>query len=285
MRRRDAAASNSRAMKGSGVIRLAVDFAIRLYRLRGMIYLLAKRDLVSRYVGTLGGPIWAVAQPLATVFVFWFVFAVGFKARGPSNTPFVLYFLAGYLPWLLFTEALNASASSVIANSHLVKKTVFPTEILPLVQVASSTVTHLILLVILMALLAAMGGHLSWTAPQILYYYLCLVSFELGLAWLLASLHVFSRDVGQILVVALNLWFWVTPIVWSPGVLPESVRPLLTLNPMFYVVEGYRNSLLYQIPIWRDPAATLRFWAIVLPCLLSGALVFRRLKPEFADVL
>lgn len=265
-------------------MRALVAFPLELVRLRAMIWAMARRELAARYAGTLGGMVWAVLQPLAVVGVFWFVFSVGFKAQGPGGAPFITYFLAGYIPWLLFSEVLQTSVPSVVANAHLVKKTLFPTQILPLVQLVSSGVTHAVLLVVLLAGLAA-GGALSATAPHVVYYFGALCCLTLGLSWTLAAIQVFHRDVAQILTVVLNLWFWLTPIVWTEDVMPAEFRWAIDWNPVHYVVAGYRGALMGGLAPWHDPVAALRFWVVALPALMLGIFVFRRLKPDFADVL
>lgn len=246
---------------------------------------MAKRELAVRYVGTMGGPLWVFLQPLATVLVFWFVFSVGFKAQGPSGTSFVLYFLPGYIAWLLFAETLNSNINSITGNSHLVKKTIFPTEILPVVHLAVSSMTHLVLLIILLMVILAHGEVFRLTFVQIVYYYGALACLSLSLSWMLAALQVFHREVGQVASVVLNLWFWVTPIVWVKEIVPQQFHWVINYNPVYYVVEGYRRSLLYGIPMWDDLAATLRFWEMAIPIFLFSVYVFGRLKAEFADVL
>ena len=116
-------------------IKRLTHFLTNIYRHRHMINIMARREFETRYVGTHGGALWAITHPLALVVIFWFVFSVGFKAQGPGNTPFVLYFVSGLVPWLMFNEVLGASTNGVTGNVHLVKKTIFPTEILPLVFV------------------------------------------------------------------------------------------------------------------------------------------------------
>lgn len=256
-----------------------------IYEYRSAINAMVRRELSVRYVGTMGGPLWVILQPIATVIVFWFVFSIGFKAQGPSKISFILYFLSGYLPWLLFSEALNASIQSIVGNSHLVKKTRFPTEILPLVHLTASSFTHLILLVCTMVAILAHGMSLHVTFFQIIYYYGALACLALGLAWMLAALQVFHRDVGQVMAVVLNLWFWVTPIVWNREIMPQQYDWVINYNPVYYVVEGYRQSLLYGIPMWNDPDSALHFWGMAIPIFLLGVHVFGRLKAEFADVL
>ncbi len=261
------------------------SFLRNIYEYRSAISSMVRRELAVRYVGTMGGPLWVILQPIATVIVFWFVFSIGFKAQGASKTSFILYFLSGYLPWLLFSEALNASIQSIVGNSHLVKKTIFPTEILPLIHLAASSCTHLILLVCTMVAILAHGMSLHVTFFQIIYYYSALACLALGLAWMLAALQVFHRDVGQVMAVVLNLWFWATPIVWNREIMPQQYDWIINYNPVYYIVEGYRQSLLYGIPMWNDPDSALRFWVMAIPIFLLGVHVFGRLKAEFADVL
>jgi lipopolysaccharide transport system permease protein/teichoic acid transport system permease protein len=193
--------------------------------------------------------------------------------------------LPGYLPWLLFSEALNMSIHSIVGNSHLVKKTLFPTEILPVMHFTASSFTHMVLLVCTTAVILAHGVSLHLTYFQIIYYYGALACLLLGLAWTLAALQVFHRDIGQVMSVVLNLWFWVTPIVWTTEIMPQQYHWVIKYNPVYYIVEGYRESLLYGIPMWHDLDATLRFWAMTIPIFLIGLQIFGRLKAEFADVL
>ena len=260
-------------------------FIFKLYRYRGVIWAMAVRDLAARYVGSFGGILWTVVHPLATVIIYWFVFSVGFKARGPAGMPFVLYFLSGFVPWLLFSEVLNSSINAVTANAQLVKKTVFPSEILPLVHLTSATFTHLVLLAVLCFLVRYYGYGPTLSTIYTVYYFGALTCFLLGLSWLFGSLQVFHRDLGQGMSVVLSLWFWLTPIVWSVEVIPAQYRSILEYNPIYYIVEGYRASLTTDQVVWINWRGGLRFWAVTGPIFLLGAYVFRRLKPDFADVL
>jgi ABC-type polysaccharide/polyol phosphate export permease len=266
--------------------RRVIAFLSKLYNYRGVIWAMAVRDLAARYVGSFGGILWSVVHPLATVIIYWFVFSVGFRARGPAGMPFVLYFVSGLVPWLLFSEVLNSSINAVTANAQLVKKTVFPSEILPLVHLTSASFTHLVLLAVLCFLAWHYGYGPTLSTIYVVYYYTALGCFLLGLSWLLGALQVFHRDLGQGMTVVLNLWFWLTPIVWSTEIIPAQFMNAIQYNPIFYVVEGYRSSLTAGSPLlWLDWRKALRFWAVTGPVFLIGAYVFRRLKPDFADVL
>lgn len=252
---------------------------------RAMIFALALRDLQSRYAGTLGGALWAFLHPLAVVIIFYFVFAIGFRAQGPSNTPFILWFVCGLVPWFYFGETLSAITNSVSSNSHLVKKTVFPTEILPFVHLASGLLPHAIFMLILAGMLAFFDIPFFAGRLGVVYFIACSCALLLGLGWMLAALQVFYRDIAQGLAIILNLWFWVTPIVWSPDIMPPEYRGLLFYNPVLYLVEGYRGMLIYQTVVWPSAGATAYFWGFTILAFFAGSYVFRRLKPEFADIM
>ena len=246
---------------------------------------MAKHDLASRYVGTIAGPLWAILHPVATVVVYWAVFSIGFKAMGPSGMPFIVYFVSGLVPWLLFNNTIMTSMSAVTGKPYLVKRIVFPTEVLPIVNLVAETFTHVIMFSILFCVIAYYGYKPTPFLFQAAYYYMALCVFVVGLAWFLSSLQVFHRDVGQGMAVLLNFWFWLTPIVWTADMVPEKYRWMLLLNPLAYVVEGYRKSLLYQQPALEDVSASAVYWLVAAVMFVAGAYVFRRLKPDFADVL
>ena len=260
-------------------------FILTLFKNRIAIISLAKHNFRIRYLGTIGGLLWGVLLPIATVFTYWAVFSVGFKATGPNGMPFDIYFIVAYLPWSFLTEVLSASSIVVINNPHLVKKMVFPTEVLPVVEIISATFNHLILFSITIALLVFHGTTFGLGFFQIFYSYLCLVTLALGLSWLLAAANIFYRDIGQILSVVLNFWFWATPIAWSIEIVPIRYQWVMDLNPAFHIINGYRDALLYDTSLWTNMLSLIFFWIFTTVIFILGGYVFRKLKPEFADVL
>jgi ABC-type polysaccharide/polyol phosphate export permease len=250
-----------------------------------LILALAVRDLQSRYVGTLGGILWTFAHPLAVITIFYFVFAVGFKSQGPEGTPFMLWFVCGLVPWFFFNETLLAATDSITRHAHLIKKTVFPSEILPLVNITAGLVPHTIFLLIVVGLLAWFQVPFKAERLLVVYFLLCTCLLLVGLSWLLSAIQVFYRDVSHALSIVLNLLFWTTPIVWSPEMIPEGYRGLLFCNPMYYIIEGYRGLLVFNETVWPSAGHTAYFWCVVTAAFMAGAYVFNRLKPEFADVM
>lgn len=259
---------------------------IKKFRVHGdTIKTMAITEIRSRYVDTTGGLIWAVIHPLLIILVYWFVFSVGFKITPPGGVPFILVFLSGFIPWIIFNETIMANANVIQANSHLATKTVFPTEILPVVRLLVSMVTHFIMLFVLAVIISISDISFSIYNLQFLYYLFALTILILGLSWLFASINLFFRDTAHILQALLPLWFWLTPIVWFRGMIPQKYQWILDLNPLVYIVEGYKKSFIYHSPFWEDIPSAIYFWGIGLVAFVVGGLVFRKLKPEFAEVL
>jgi ABC-type polysaccharide/polyol phosphate export permease len=250
-----------------------------------MIFALASRDLQSRYVGTLGGILWTFAHPLAVITIFYFVFAIGFRSQGPNGTPFLLWFVCGLVPWFFFNETLLAATDSITRHAHLIKKTVFPSEVLPMVNVIAGLVPHAVFMLIVMGLLAWFNVPFSAERLLVVYFLLCMCLLLVGLSWLLSAIQVFYRDVSHALAIVLNLCFWSTPIVWSSDMIPAEYRGLLFFNPINYIIEGYRGLLVFNEAVWPSAGHTAYFWCVVTVAFLVGAYVFGRLKPEFADVM
>lgn len=262
-----------------------VQLLRNLYHHQTLVFALAVRELQSRYVGTLGGILWTFAHPLAVITVFYFVFAVGFRSQGPGRTPFLLWFVCGLVPWFFFNETLLAATDSITRHAHLIKKTVFPSEILPVVNITAGLVPHTIFLLIVTGLLVWFQIPLEAGRLLVVYFLLCTCALLVGLGWLLSAIQVFYRDVSHALSIVLNLWFWTTPILWSPDMIPEEYRGLLFFNPMYYIIEGYRGLLIYNEIIWPNVQHTVYFGGAVAVTFAAGAYVFSRLKSEFADVM
>lgn len=265
---------------------MLIHFTRMLYRSSYMIRSMVIRDMRKRYVGSLLGIFWSVIQPLTQLLIYYFIFSVVFKMRLGAEyggTHFAVWMIAGLLPWLLFAEVMNRSPGSVLEQSNLIKKMVFPSEILPIVTLSAAIISHLIGMTILIVLLLALGGSISLKIFLIIPYLIALGIFALGISWLLASLNVFLRDIGQVISVVINIWFFLTPIVYTRERVPAVVQKVFLLNPMLHIVEGYRVALLGKTEM--DIAGFSYVLLIGTIILIIGALTFRRLKPIFADVL
>jgi len=252
---------------------------------RQLIQTMARREEKGQYAASFLGAAWTFIHPLVLIFVFWFVFSVGFKAKPMNNVPFVVWLTAGMMPWFFFSDILSTSAGVVVWHANLIKKTLFPSHILPVVRIVAGLVTHLVFLVLLIGLLAFQQIPFTLYFIQFFYYSFCLCLFSLGLSWIVSALNVFIRDVSQLVAVIVQIGFWVTPIFWDLQIMPEKAQLLLKLNPMYYIVQGYRDTFIYGVGFWHHPYLTLYFWLVCLATLFLGTFVFQRLQPQFADVL
>jgi lipopolysaccharide transport system permease protein len=261
-------------------------YFIRLILLqRHMIFSMAKREVATQYVGSLLGFIWTFIHPIVLIFVFWVVFSVGFRVQPTNNVPFVVWLTAGMAAWFVFADIVNGASHVIVGNAHLIKKTIFPSQILPVVKIASCFITHSVFLLVLVGLIVFQKMSFSLYFLQFLYYLMCMSVLALGLGWAVSALNVFLRDVGQIVAVILQVGFWATPIFWDIHMMPPKIQILFKLNPMFYIVQGYRESFIYFQPFWIHPRQTVYFWGMTVIIIGIGALIFQRLKPQFADVL
>jgi ABC-type polysaccharide/polyol phosphate export permease len=262
-----------------------VKFTKLLFHHRYLIWSMARREIATQYVGSFLGFVWTFIKPLVMILVFWFVFSVGFRSKPMGDVPFVVWLTAGMAPWFCFADIVTSSTGAVVGNAHLVKKTLFPPRILPVIKMLSGLITHVVFLIILIGLLLFQDIPLSLHSLQFLYYLCGFSLLALGISWLVSALNVFIRDVGQIVAVILQVGFWATPIFWDIHMMPENIQMWLKLNPFYYVVQGYRESFIDFVPFWHHGLYTLYFWVITGVALLGGAYVFRKLRPQFADVL
>lgn len=202
-----------------------------------------------------------------------------------GDVPFVVWLTAGMAPWFMFADVVLGSVGIIVANGHLIKKTLFPSQILPVIKLLSGTVTHGIFLFVLLSLILFQRMPFSIFYLQVLYYYICLVVLIMGVAWAVSALNVFIRDIGQVVGVVVQVGFWATPIFWDINMMPNKIQFFLKLNPMYYIVQGYRDTFISFIPFWQNLDLMLYFWCCAICIFLIGASVFRKLKVQFADTL
>lgn len=261
-------------------------------RTRKLLGKLAKDDFKRKFAGSYLGVIWAFVQPVITVMVYWFVFE---KALGHGSqlgkdgitAPFVLWLIAGLVPWFFFSEAWSSGTNTLIDYDYLVKKVVFRIDILPLVKVISASFVHLFFVCFAIFLYACYGYFPDLYVLQVVYYTVCMAVLVCGLIYITSSIVVFFRDLSQIVGIVLQIGIWMTPIMWNYESIHFSpaIMKLLKLNPMFYIVQGYRDALINKVGFWEYPEMTCYFWLFALAMLLIGKWVFGKLKPHFADVL
>jgi lipopolysaccharide transport system permease protein len=269
-----------------------VDWCMKLmllgaWRYRHFIISSIKAEFRARFARSVLGGMWMIIHPLAQAAMFALVLAEVLSAKLPGMShdklAYAIYLLSGMLCWSLFSEVITRCLTLFIDNGNLLKKILFPRVCLPLIVSGSALLGNSLLFVAVIGTFALLGHppgiEILWV-PALLILTLALA---LGIGMILGVLNVFIRDVGQVVVVMLQLGFWFTPIVYPAQVVPESFRSLLEFNPMYWIVEGYHNALLFNTD---PPLLGLGSVALLSLCLLGFALMlFHRASPEMVDVL
>lgn len=257
-----------------------------LIRYREAIRILTWRDFHARYRGSIFGILWAVVQPLLMMLAYTLVFSYFLKVRfGSSDSPtvFAVYLLCGLVPWNAFAEGINSACSLIRISPNLVKKVVFPVEVLPVNLTLVTMIQQLIGLGLLLMLVLVIGNGLTLWILLLPFFLLLQFMLQTGLSWLLASLSVFIPDFRQATSLFTLLLMFITPIFYPETLIPERFRFLVTLNPMAQIVGMYRRVLMEGLPptleqiLWAG-GMSLLFWMV-------GFVWFNRTKHAFPDYL
>ncbi|MBO5504966.1 MAG: ABC transporter permease [Clostridia bacterium] len=250
-----------------------------------MLLSLAKNDFKAKYAGSALGTIWAFINPVITVLIYWFVFQVAFGNGDVGDVPYVLWLVSGIIPWFFISESWGGATGVFTDYSYLVKKVVFPVEILPMVRIISAFGVHLFFVLLTFIVSIACGVFPHFIHIQILYYMVCAFAISYALGQICAVLNAFLKDTANIVGVIVQMGFWITPIFWNIADIPQSLTFIFKLNPIFYVVQGYRDTFAFGIYFWERWRLLIYFWAITLVLLFIGRILFKRTRPHFADLL
>jgi ABC-type polysaccharide/polyol phosphate export permease len=259
---------------------------VNLWRHRAFIVRSAVSDIRYRYAGSAAGVLWNVINPLSQILIYTLVFSSVMAARLPeADRPlgFALYLCAGLLPWGAFSECVLRGASAFVDNAQYLRKLPIPEQVFVAQNAVSSTISLAVSMTLLLIMTLATGGlpSAAWLGvPAVLVLF---QGFGFGIGLLLSTLNVFLRDIGQALVVALQLWMWMTPIVYVESILPERLQALLPWNPAYPFIDALHGMIVTGD--WPDASRwpVMVSWAAATPA--AGYLLLRRMRPEIRDVL
>ncbi|MCL2050988.1 MAG: ABC transporter permease [Lachnospiraceae bacterium] len=261
-----------------------------LFPRRKMIWKLAKNDFKKRYAGSYFGFVWGLIQPIVLVVMYFIVFDKVFNTRSQLlasgiEVPYVLFLTSGLVPWFYFQEMLVNGTQALIEYNYLVKKVVFNISILPIIKLIAATFIHLFFMLILIFLSSGYGYYPTFYTLQLIYYSFCAFAFVLATSYLTCAVVVFFKDLSQIIAILLQVGMWATPILWDISMVPDTIKPIFKLNPMVYIVEGFRNSIYGELWFFEHFYSSTYFWIVTVMMFCFGSLIFKRLRPHFADVL
>jgi lipopolysaccharide transport system permease protein len=245
-----------------------------------------KREFQSKYSNSVLGAAWTLLNPLAMIVVYTVIFSQIMRAKLPgldSTFAYSVYLCAGILTWGLFTEITSRSLNVFLEHANLIKKVSFPRICLPIIVVLSSGLNFLIIFALFTGFLIVSGMFPGWPFIALLPVLLIQIALAIGLGIMLGTLNVFFRDVGHFFGIFLQFWFWLTPIVYPVTILPDSIRPLLALNPMYPLINAYQTILVNgQWPQWITLVPTA---LIALTICILGLQLFRKRASEMVDEL
>ncbi|MBO6242260.1 MAG: ABC transporter permease [Butyrivibrio sp.] len=263
---------------------------VELYNSRKLIKRLSINDFKKRYAGSYMGIVWALAQPVVTVVMYYIVFDKVFQSRAQAvsegvEVPYVLFLTAGLVPWFFFSEALTNGTTSLLEYNYLVKKVLFKISILPIIKIIAAMFIHVFFICVLLVIACVYGYYPSIYWLQLIYYVGCEFILVLSISYATCAIVVFFRDLLQIINIGLQLFQWATPILWNLEIIPDKFKWIFKLNPMTYIVEGYRNAIYGDTWFFEHFYSSTYFWIFVVSVFCIGSLIFKRSKPHFADVL
>lgn len=254
-----------------------------LWNYRELLYFLTWRDVKVRYKQTVLGVAWAIIQPLFTMLIFTLFFGklAGIEAQ-TGGIPYPIFAYAGLLPWMFFSNALTTSGNSLVGSAHLITKVYFPRMMIPGAAVAAGLVDFAIAFVILVILMFYYGVAPAWTALMLPVLVMLTVVLALGMGMWLSALNVKYRDVRFALPFLLQLWMFVSPVIYPSSFLPQKYRWLLMLNPVTGIIEGYRSALFGKPFNWTALGVST---SIALLLLIYSSYSFKRMERSFADIV
>lgn len=264
----------------------SLKFITDIYKKKELLIELAKRDFQQQYMGSYLGFVWIYLQPLLFVAIIYAIFSFGLKSASTlDNTPFVVYLIVGIVPWFYISGNLTTNTRVILQHSFLLKKVDFRLSILPIVNLISSFPAHAFLIFISIIVASFNNIYPSLYIFQLIYYFIAMNLLLLGIGWFTSSTQLFISDISKIVGLVVTFGFWLTPIFWSSQSIPEEYKWILYMNPFAYIVDGYRDSLYLEVGFWEKPYETLFFWLITIFVLFVGIVVFKKLRPHFAEVV
>lgn len=252
------------------------------------IFKLAKADLIKTYRGAALGWAWAIIKPAVTIFVYWFTFEIGLRAgKDVNGFPFFLWLIAGVIPWFYMSDMITGGTECIRKYSYLVTKMKFPVSTIPTFFSISKFIVHLALLVIMIIIFALMGYPPDVYLLQLPIYMLLMFVFFTAFSLFSSLLACMSKDFSNLVKSLVTAVFWLSGIIWNINTIKDIpwLNVILKLNPVTYIVEGYRNCFIHKTWIWENPKTLIAFLVITALLIIAAVWVYRRLRKEIPDVL
>jgi len=257
-----------------------------LLQYRQFIYSSIRHDLVHRFAASKLGGLWSIFNPLSQVLIYALILSNVLHSKLPnieSKYAYTIYLMAGLLGWNLFNDIFTRSIGLFVDNANLLKKVNFPRIVLPVILTSSCVINNILLFIVMEIIFLILGHTVSLQVLWLIPLTLSLVLLATGLGLVFGIMNVFVRDISQLIPIILQVWFWLTPIVYPISIIPAKYHYLVELNPIYFIIDGYHNVIVYNKPPVIAPMFTLMGAALLI--VFFGLFLFRRAGPEMVDVL
>ncbi|AIY78699.1 ABC transporter permease [Clostridium botulinum] len=256
------------------------------YDNRHRLFRLANYELRSQNNGTMFGFLWNFFNPALQIFVYWFVFAIGLKAATPEGEyPYIIWMIVGIMPWFYISTALTTTGNSIYAFSGILKRMYIPMSIVPVKSVLSALIAHFWAMLVVIVIIFSSGYKLSFYWWQTFYFTFASVMFLIAYALFSSAIVIIFRDFQKIMASIIRLLFYITPIVWVQDNLPENLKFILKLNPFSYIIDGYRDSLLYGRSLMFHWKQGTYFWILTIIFLIIACNIHMKFRKQFIDLI
>ncbi|WP_226670841.1 ABC transporter permease [Metabacillus litoralis] len=253
-----------------------------------LIYRMSRFEVKGAYQNHYLGTLWQFLNPIIQIMIYWIVFGIGIRGGQPvGEIPYILWLLMGLIPWFFISPSMIQGSNSIHQKVSLVSKMNFPVSLLPTIKIVSNSINFLVLMVILIALLLLSGVPVTIHWIQIFYYFICTIIFIFAFSLFSSTISTIIRDYQTFLSSMMRMLLYLSPILWNPESrnVPEILSNILKLNPIYYLIDGFRDSFLGEGWFFEDPTYTLYFWVFTLILLFFGAKLHMRFRENFVDYL
>lgn len=247
---------------------------------------LAKYELKSQHGGTFFGFLWNFLNPALQIFVYWFVFAIGLRrGNDVDGVPYIVWLVIGIICWYYINQAMLGADMSVINFSDVLKRMKFPIAIVPAKTIASNLITHVCSMVIVFVVVIATGTPVSSSVWLLPYYIFASTFFILGYALIASTVNVLFRDFHNFSNTVMRFLFFVSPVMWQPAEDNQVLALIMKINPFAYILNGYRDTILYGWNFSENLETGLIFWTVSIVMFVAGCVMHMRMRHKFIDTL
>lgn len=250
------------------------------------IFSITKYEIIEDNRDSRLGILWKIIDPLMQIFAYWFAFGVGIRGgKDVNGIPYINWMLAGIVSWFFLSASIRNGVNCIHKKTNIITKMKFPISILPTIEIAKQVFNHIFMLVIVYIFLLLNGTDIRIQNLNVIYYLFCGIAFSISFSMVLSVLNMFTRDIKKMVNASMRLLMYVTPILWTMDKLTVNIQNLMKLNPLYYVVEGYRNSFFSNVSILERYNELIIFWSIVIGLFILGSILMYKFKQKFIDLI